>query len=92
VESLTLPLNTQPQCFLINVQLLWSRDCRKYVIFLQKNCILQWNIFNFVGAGVTVENCWTKLPKATPLLLLLGRGHISGFRVDLSGLNNTPAV
>ena len=33
LEKLTLPLDMQTQCFLFNVQLLWSYgDCRKWVI------------------------------------------------------------
>jgi len=46
--KLTLPLDSQTQCFLFNVQLLWSYDYSKWVIFT-KNCILQWKILNFGG-------------------------------------------
>ena len=33
--KLTLPLDSQTQCFLFNVQLLWSYDHSKWVIFLR---------------------------------------------------------
>jgi len=39
----TLPLDSQSQCFLFTVQLLWSYDYSKWVIFT-KNRILQWKI------------------------------------------------
>ena len=32
----TLPLDSQTRCFLFNVQLLWSYDYSKWVIFLRK--------------------------------------------------------
>jgi len=35
-EKLTLTLDSQTQCFLFNVQHLWSYDCRKWVIFYEK--------------------------------------------------------
>jgi len=46
--KLTLPLDSQTQCFLFNVQLIWSYYYTKWVIFT-KNCILQWKILNFGG-------------------------------------------
>ena len=66
LEKLTLPLDSQTQCFLFDVQLLWSYDYSKWAIFA-KNCILQWKILNFGGCKVGVENFCTKLPKGTPL-------------------------
>jgi len=44
--KLTLPLDSQTQCFLFNVQLLWSYDYSKCGIFT-KSRILQWTILNF---------------------------------------------
>ena len=44
--KLTLPLDSQTQYFLFNVQLLWSYDYSKSVIFT-KYRILQWKILNF---------------------------------------------
>jgi len=66
LEKLTLPLDSQTQCFLFDVQLLWSCDYSKRVIFT-KNCILQWKILNFWGCKVGVKNFCTKLPKGTPV-------------------------
>jgi len=48
LEKLMLPLDSQTQCFLFNVQLLWSYDYNKLAIFT-KNRILQLKILNFVG-------------------------------------------
>ena len=64
--KLTLPLDSQTQCFLFNVQPLWSYDYSNRVIFT-KNPILQWKILNFGSCKVGVENFCTKLPKGTPL-------------------------
>jgi len=33
LEKLALPFDLQTQCFLFDVELLWSADCRKWVIF-----------------------------------------------------------
>jgi len=44
--KLTLPLDSQTECFLFNVQHLWSYDYSKWVI-ITKNRILQWKISNF---------------------------------------------
>ena len=44
LEKLTLTLDSHTQCFLFDVQLLWSYDYSKRAIFT-KNCILQWKIF-----------------------------------------------
>jgi len=46
LEKLTLPLESQTECFLFDVRLLWSYDYSKWVIFT-KNNILQWKILNF---------------------------------------------
>jgi len=48
LEKLTLPLDSQTQCFLFDVQLLWTYDYSKWAIFT-KNRILQWKISNFGG-------------------------------------------
>jgi len=40
LEKLTLPLDSQTQCFLFNVQMSWSYDYSKWEI-LMKNRILQ---------------------------------------------------
>jgi len=63
-EKLTLPLDSQTQCFLFYVQLLCSYDYNKSVIFTEKKRILQWKILNFGACEVGVENYWTKVPKA----------------------------
>jgi len=49
-KKLTSPLDSHTQCFLFNVQLLSSYDCRKRVIFTI-NLILQWKILNFGTLG-----------------------------------------
>jgi len=59
--ELTLLLDSQTQCFLFNVELLWSYDYSKWVIFT-KNRILQWKILYFGACEVGVENYWTKVP------------------------------
>jgi len=46
LDKLSLPLDSQTQCFLFDVQLLWSYDYSKWAIFT-KNRILQWKILNF---------------------------------------------
>ena len=46
LEKLILPLDSQTQCVLFDVQLLWSYDYSKWAIFA-KNRILQWKILNF---------------------------------------------
>jgi len=66
LEKLTLPLDSQTQCFLFNVQLLWSYDCRKWVI-LTKNCTSYTMKILNSGARVEVGNFWTKVPKGTHL-------------------------
>ena len=57
-------LDSQTQCFMFDVQLLWSYDYSKWAIFT-KNRILQWQILNFGKAEV--EKLYAKLPKGTPL-------------------------
>ena len=47
LEKLILPLDSQIQCFLFDVQLSWSYDYSKWAIFFTKNSILQWKILNF---------------------------------------------
>ena len=46
LAKLTLPLDSQTQCFLFDVQLFWSYDYSKLAIFT-KNRILQRKISNF---------------------------------------------
>ena len=48
LEKLILQLDSQTQCFLFDVQLLWSYDYSKWAIYT-KNRILQWKISNFGG-------------------------------------------
>jgi len=48
LEKLILPSDSQTQCFLFNMQLLWSYDYSKWAIFYKKR-ILQWKILNFEG-------------------------------------------
>ena len=66
MHKLILLLDSQTQCYLFDVQLLWSYDYSKCAIFT-KNRILQWKILNFGGCKVGVENFCTKLQKGTPL-------------------------
>jgi len=63
--NLDLLLDSQSQCFLFDVQLLWSYDYSKWAIFT-KNRILQQKILNFGSCKVGVENFCTKLPKTHP--------------------------
>jgi len=46
LDKLILPLDSQTQCFLFDVQLLWSYDNNKWAFFT-KDRILQWKILNF---------------------------------------------
>jgi len=64
--KLTLPLDSPTQCFLFNVQLLWSYDYSKRVIFTKKNPFYNGK-FSILGTGkVGVENFCTKLQRAHP--------------------------
>jgi len=51
LEKLTLRLDSQTQCFLFNVQYLWSYNGRKLVIFTKKRS-LQWTNLYFGRLGV----------------------------------------
>ena len=46
LEKLILPLDSQTQCFLFDVQLLWSYDYSKWAIFLRKTAFY-YGIFKF---------------------------------------------
>ena len=66
LEKLILPLDSHTQCFLFDVQLLWSYDYRKWAIFT-KNRILQWKNYTFREAVKWGLKFCTKLSKGTPL-------------------------
>jgi len=65
-KKLTSPLDSQTRCFLFNVELLWSYNCRKWVIFYEKPHFTIVN-FKFWDAGGGVESLWTKVQKGTLL-------------------------
>ena len=64
LEKLTLLLDSQTQCFLYGVQLLWNYDYSKWAIFT-KTRIFQCKIIHFGGCKVGVENFCTNLPKGS---------------------------
>jgi len=67
-DKLTLPLDSETQCFLFDVQTVVELRLQQIGdFFTKKKHILQWKILNFGGCKVGVENFCTKLPKGTPL-------------------------
>ena len=65
LEKLILTLDSQTQCFLFDVQLLWSYDYSKWAIFT-KNRILQLKILSFWGWSVGFKMFGPKYQKAHP--------------------------
>ena len=45
-ETMILPLDSQAQCFLFDMQLSWSYDYSQWAIFT-KSRIVQWNLLNY---------------------------------------------